>query len=62
MLTLLLSKEEAELILASLRKLPMEISEDLVMKIRGQAIPQLQQQEAAAEVQASESTEEAKAE
>jgi hypothetical protein len=41
----------------------MEVSEDLVMKIRGQAIPQLQQQEAAAaEVQAAESTEEAKAE
>jgi hypothetical protein len=63
MLTLLLLKEETELILASLRKLPMEISEDLVMKIRGQAIPQLQQQqEAAAEVEAAESTEEAKAE
>ena len=33
--------QEVEMILAGLRKLPMEIVEELVMKIRGQAIPQM---------------------
>ena len=36
------TEEEVGIIIAGLRKLPMEIAEVLVNKIRGQAIPQLQ--------------------
>jgi hypothetical protein len=37
--------KDVELILVSLRKMPMEIAEDMVMKIRAQAIPQIQAQQ-----------------
>ena len=38
-----LSIQETELILAGLRKLPMEFVEELVLKIKIQAIPQAQE-------------------
>lgn len=34
--------QEIEVIIAALRKLPMEIAEDIVMKVRAQALPQVQ--------------------
>jgi hypothetical protein len=40
--------QEVEIILAGLRKLPMEIVEELVNKIRSQAIPQMAEQKAKA--------------
>ena len=36
--------QDVELILVALRKMPMEVAEDIVMKIRAQAIPQIQAQ------------------
>jgi hypothetical protein len=38
--------QDVELILVALRKMPMEVAEDMVMKIRAQAIPQIQAQQA----------------
>jgi hypothetical protein len=38
--------QDVELILVALRKMPMEVAEDMVMKIRAQAIPQIQSQQA----------------
>lgn len=34
--------QEIEIIIAALRKLPMEVAEDIVMKVRAQALPQIQ--------------------
>jgi len=49
MITLNYTKEEVELILGALRKLPMELTEELVMKTRAQAVPQIQQPKQAEE-------------
>ena len=42
--------KEAELVLAGVYKLPMEIAEPLVAKIKGQALPQVQEQSIPVEV------------
>jgi len=42
--------KEAELVLAGVYKLPMEIAEPLVAKIKGQALPQVQEQSTSVEV------------
>ena len=42
--------KEAELVLAGVYKLPMEIAEPLVAKIKGQALPQVQEQSTPVEV------------
>lgn len=44
--------KEVELIIAALRKLPMEVSEELVVKIRQSALPQIQQAALQAQAQA----------
>lgn len=50
---------EVEAVVAGLRKLPMELIEELVNKIKIQAIPQIQEQQAAAQGAAKPSTPEA---
>lgn len=47
MINLTHTVQEVELLLTALRKLPMEITEDLVMKLRSQAVPQVQAAQAA---------------
>jgi len=42
MINLTHTVQEVELIVGALRKLPMEVCEELVNKIKAQAIPQLQ--------------------
>lgn len=54
-ITLNLEINEVEAVVAGLRKLPMELVEETVMKIKVQAIPQIQAQQAEAQ-QAEEST------
>jgi hypothetical protein len=39
--------KEAELVVAGLYKLPMEVAEPIVAKIKGQAIPQIAEQQEA---------------
>jgi hypothetical protein len=51
MITLTFAVKEVEMILAALRKLPMEVAEELVSKTRQQAIPQVQQAAQAAQTQ-----------
>lgn len=45
MIELKLEVNEVEAVVAGLRKLPMELIEELVMKIKMQAIPQIQAQQ-----------------
>jgi len=47
-ITLNLEIAEVEAVVAGLRKLPMELIEETVNKIKIQAIPQIQEQQAAA--------------
>lgn len=48
--------KEVEIILAGLRKLPMEVVEELVQKIRAQAIPQIAATRAAEATKADENS------
>jgi len=48
-ITLTLEIPEVEAIVAGLRKLPMELVEETVMKIKIQAIPQIQAEKVSAE-------------
>jgi hypothetical protein len=50
-INLTLEINEVEAVVAGLRKLPMELVEETVNKIKIQAIPQIQAQQAAAEPQ-----------
>ena len=52
-INLILEIQEVEAVVAGLRKLPMELIEELVNKIKIQAIPQIQEQALAAQAAAS---------
>jgi len=51
-INLTLEVQEVEAVVAGLRKLPMELIEELVNKIKIQAIPQIQEQALAAQAAA----------
>lgn len=61
-ITLTLEIQEVEAVVAGLRKLPMELIEETVNKIKIQAIPQIQAQQAAIQAAAQEEAEKLAAE
>ena len=57
MINLNVTVQEAEVIIVALRKgMPMEVVEELVMKLRAQALPQIQALQAPPEAPAEETT------